>query len=1308
MKILNCYAKIFWLLLFSSYLGMYCSDELSQEADTDESDEATWIDSDEDQELKVLPIQSIEDEEGQEIKVGLTLDMPGIGKVTLYPEKDPTTGENILKATLPGRSINLSPVPIYFDNFELVIPDNRNPSINATVTIFGKRAKLELIEIKKETALKEIPIKTKEGKIVDALDLDISLLQFRILFDEKPSFTFFPEKSIDLNHIDLFVEKGKLPWLGTEINIFGQPVKLQFGFTKESAKIDFSLQNTQFSNIIPFIENTPLADANLKSVIISAKYQFAKTDGKEKPTELESAASNSSAEKDSEEELKKAAESTNIGSPSNLSLAISAQADFSKIAGSLPISLQNLNINARYSQSEGFHLDSDIKNFGVPGIGTIAKAQLIINWSEGGSASEEVDKELDKEKETEAIEKPLQIEGSTTSETTDTSSEEKNKSKRLTISIIGSGVLSIPISGFGQLKYDLNARYVDKEFNFGGKINESFSYASIDIASEALFTANITKQSINIIGNTSINGLDLIAKFAITPDEKTKETVVSVTATAKTTNWQPFVQLNKLNLVDFPSVLEDLTITNLDAAFDISKITNKNITSNLIIKGQANILNIDVDAQVSFIKNDKQTGVFLKASVPEDKLPSAIKAINIKDAFFVLSTIAYIDPVTKTQYAKGLNLAGEFDFTGDLKPLGDILHIEHLNIVGTVDPSDIRKSKFSIQLPGIIDTGIDVVSFGPLSLEVSALPSIELVTEVTVRPDKDQSLVFKGGGGVTGASLAMKLDMIGLWRNPFNLISDGFAIGNGHLGFSLITVPPYLNGLSIAGETELSKTQDIKFALSIDLINPTNIALLGQLDGRLTLEDFIKFIVCEVMHQNMDNLAAVPEVAMQDIKISFAPVASVIGQFNIEQGVTLKGIVNLFGQTVAVDFAVVKTGAKAKAAMTPITLGPLKITSGEMITGEKRNTSLGGPEIDIELSMARQQFLITGMLDIEDIFSISSDINISRSGIDFNFNTFIGPRDSKLFMASVKGFSSGPLSDPDFNLTIEMQQKFIDTIKDQIIDALKIAQVKVHEKIDTAVSNINKVDKQVKEAQDDIDKARDAVKDWASKVISIDKQIAAKKKELDSYKSKITGGSIWGDIGDTFKDAGNAIGDLAKDFVGALGEFSEQAIDEAKSLVKKGIDEAERQADKVVFAAKIIELGVEIGALEAYKGSIQVSAKAAEGFLDKVVKNLTQAGWDASKSASKGVLTGFEKAAVATLKAGEWTVRSLAEGFNVKRAVFDGSLQKIEKGELPSMLFEITILGSDRTIKFDFNFKDIAKSAADLAQDIVDKFIPGI
>jgi len=1308
MKILYCFSNIFWFLLFSAFIPIYPSDELVQDSSKEEFDESVYTDPDEEQAIHVLPTKPVETGEGEEVQIGLTMKLPVIGDIICYSEIDPKTGEDVLRATLPGKSINLSPVPLFFDNFEFIIPTGKNPYINATATIFGKKAKIELIEAKKESAFIKTPIKTKNGKEVDALSVNISVLRLRILFIDKPTLSFFPDKSLDLNHIDLLVEIGKLPSLATEINIFGQPVNVQFGFTKQSATIDFSLPSTQFSNIIPFIKNTPLAEANLKSITISAKYLFAKNSDKKSPPEEKATST-----KDTEEELKKAAESKAIGSPASLSLAISAQADFSSIDDNLKkyINLKDLTVNGTYSQAEGFHMESVIKDFRIPIIGKVSEAKFIIDWSEKINEAEELVKEAEEKEE-----KLKQIEGpkanAASSEVVKDSS--KKKGPQLTVSITGNGVFTIPISGLGQLKYTLSSEYINNEFVLGGNINESFSYSSIKIASEALFVANLSKKSITITGNTDLNGLDLIAKLVVAPDEKTKETVVALTASAKTSSWQPLAKLD----LDLPNALKNITLTNLDAGLIAEKKAGKNLTSELVVKGQANIMNIDVDAQVHFIKNDTQTGIFIKANVPEDKLPSALEKMQIKDAIFVLSTIAYVDedPITKakTKYAEGLNLKGEFNFTKDLKLVGDLLHIEHLNIVGVLDPVDIRKSKFSIQLPGIINTGTDLVSFGPLSLEVTGQPSFDLVAEVTLRPDKKNELLFKGSTGIKSAAIGFELSMFGLWKNPFNLISEDFAIGNAHLGFSFIPLPPpafvSISSFGFGGETELSKTQDIKFALKIDLQQPQNLALLGSLDGKLTLEEFVSFILCKVIKNKME-LNTIPDISMEDIKVNFAPINTEIGGLKVEEGITLKGKVNLFGEEIAVDFEVKRTGAKAQANMSPINLPPLHITSGITAKGDKRETKLNGPSVDIELSTARQQFLISGMLEIDNIFAASSDIYISRSGIEFNFETYIGPRNQNLFKGKVRGYSAGPLSNPNFSLHIEMEQHFIEFMQKQITSGLNTAQKRVQDKINETIGTINSIDKQIAQAKSTIDNATNKVEEWKNKVNSLDVQITSKKKELNYYKTKISGGSIgsiWSDAKDKLNKTGRAIGNIAKGAAIVAGVYSDQAITASKNLAQKGLEKAQKEADRIVNAAKIIELGTQIAALESGKASAIIGLKGFQLVLEKIVKGLAVGTLEASKRASIGILNAVKNSTVQILKAGEWTVKSLGEGFTIKKVVFDGSLQKIKDGELLDMLFEITFLGTNHNVKFNFNFKDVKKTASNLAEYIVNKFIPKI
>lgn len=1282
MKILKYFTKVFWILIFGVFMGNYAQDELTQEIPSETPEESVWVDTEEQQELKVLPTEPVETAQGQEEKVGLTLNIPVIGSVAFYAAKDPQSGEEILQASLPGKSINLSPIPIYFDNFELMITADKNLSANSNVRLFGKKAKLELLEAKKTGEFTQTPILTKAGKKVEALIGNISHIKFRILFEEKPSFTLFPGKSIDLKYVDLVLEIGKkFPVLETEINMFGQPVHVQFGFTTDSASVNFSLSNVLFLNIIPYVKDTPLAKSNLKLVNVSSKYLFAKKGNK---VQTKAVGQQAGSLKETEEELLKASMSTDIGSPGSLSLSFSAHADFSDILDDnlkKYINLNNLIINAAYSQAEGFHLESSINDFGIPVVGNISEAKLMVDWAKKAPVTE-----LEKQTVSKSTSKTIK----------------KNIGEHLTIAITGSGAFNIPVSGLSGLKYVLDAQYINKEFIFGGKLSESFSYASINIAADAEFTANIAKKSIVISGNTNLHGLDLIANMTVAPDEKTKETTVSFKAEAKAADWQPLVSIEGLGFL--PKEIRDITVKNLNANVTTEK-KNQKLIAELSVLGEVNILNIDLEAQVKFIKNENQTGILLKGGIPDAKMPSVFKAINIKDAFIILSTIAYEDPVSGARYQKGLNLAGEFDFTsGGLKTLSEILHIDRLNIVGSIDPTNLRNSKFYIQLPGI-NTGLHVFTFGPLALEVSAEPSIKLLAEVIVRPDKSE-LVFRGSGGISGASIALELNMLGLWRNPFNLISDDFAIGNGTVGFSLITEPPYVNGVKLGGETELTKDKDIKFAISINLTNPMNMALLGELKGTLTLEEFVSFIVNKVLRQKV-NLSDLPDIGMQDIKISFAPSTVEIGAITVEQGITLKGMITLFGKQIAVDFEVKSSGAKAQADMSPIELGPLKITAGETARGGKRETKLGGPSIDIELNAARQQFLVSGLLAIEYVFAVSTDISISRSGLDFNFQTNIGPDKSKFFTAQVKGHSSGPISNPDFELHMEMEQRFLDFMQKEVTDALAVAEKEVQEKINKALNDVATIDKQIEASKSAIAGASKNVEEWKNKIKTFDTQISSKKRELDYYKKKISGGSIWGDIGDAFKKAGNTIGDVGKKAVGGIGDISKQAIDFAQQQAKKGVSLAEQQANRVAYTGNIIKLSSEIAALETAKRSALITLQSFQLALDKVANPAAITTLEASKRTAEGVLNAAKASTVGVLQAGQWTIKSLAQGFNIKKIVFDGSLKKIENGKILGMEFECTILGSDKKVTYDLDFKDIKSSASKFADYIVNHFIPG-
>lgn len=1343
-KFFYIFIAIFFIQLPINFINIkaQAADVYQNEAPSIVQSDVINFDDTEQEEIKVLPPEPPKTPDGKEIKVGLTISIPVIGDVTLYPEKDPNTGAAQLRATLPGKQINLSPVPISFDTFELIINEGKNPSLNSRVSVFGKKATLQLVELKKETNIKteQIPgIKAKK------LTLPLKKAHFRVVFIDKPTITIIPGKTLQLNYMELIVEKGKTTTLGAEISMLGKKVDLQFEFSKTICKLTFSLPTTTLGNLISELQRTSFKDAQLKNLSVSTSFKI----GAQTPTS------------EIQEDL-----ATNF----------TATADFSSLkTNNLNLNLSNLNINAYASKDKGFHLDAEIKNLELPIIGTINNAKFVLDSAKAVEAKRatEVKAKTPTEKTEEEKDKP-----------------EVQKPATAEVSLTGNGSFEVPT--LGKLDYTLAASYSDKGFELDAEIKSPVYYAGSKI-DNAKLTLNPTTKTVKVNGDIIIKGFNLIANITIAPDPKDpnkKEVKFDAEVTKKT--WKPF---EKENVPDF---LKNIVFNNLKAKLEIQKGQTA-ATADLSLSGDAVIYGIAVTAEAKYIKTEQGQGIFVKAVVPKGKEPDGLKKLDIKNSSLIITTIPYVDPETKLAYTPGLSLTGQITLTGILAPVGKLLggKDQVFTISGTLNP-DPRKSKLSVELTKGLPLKTSKVSIGPVALQISGVPEIELYAGITVRPSpKDEELIFKGSAALNPTEIKFNLEMDGMWKNPFGI--NGFAVGNLDLGLDInpevFATTGLPSGFQMAGEIDLSEDKKIIVALSIDLVNWLNIALLGKLEGSLSLADIVTLFAEKVGAKIPKE--DIPVIEIKNIEVRFAPATAQIGPITVQEGLTVKGEINILKEKLAVDFNIDKTGITAKTDMTPITLGPLTITAGKMVDGKIRQTKFGGPEIDIELTASQQKFLVSGLLEITDLFSTSADVSISKSGIEFAFETSIGPK--QMFDAKVTGQSSGPISNPDFRLIIDLKQNFTEFIKEKVTKELDKAEKEIKEKIEAAIKKIDDIDKTIADNQQAIDDATKKVQDAKNKIDSLDKEIASADKQIEdaqqklkaaqdkvnsidtAYKSaeaeinkaqekvntlksqikgkqdkinelkkKISGGSIFDKVKNAFKRAGNTIKNTAEKAGKTIKSTAEKIGKDIKQGSEKAINVAKYSAEIAALGTEIAGLEIALktatAALNAAKGSLvglqaskatanealqvaqqfldkvvknvnkaaliaaRETAKAAltasEQFLDKVIKNIDKGVLIASRESAKGILKGAEEAGIGIMEGNKFVVKSLTQGFMINEIKFDGSLKEIEHGKLPNLLFVMHILGKEKRINLTFDFRDPEGSAKSLAKEVVKLVTP--
>src|SRR5207248_4685596 len=108
----------------------------------------------------------------------------------------------------------------------------------------------------------------------------------------------------------------------------------------------------------------------------------------------------------------------------------------------------------------------------------------------------------------------------------------------------------------------------------------------------------------------------------------------------------------------------------------------------------------------------------------------------------------------------------------------------------------------------------------------------------------------------------------------------------------------------------------------------------------------------------------------------------------IEPGITLKGELTVFDKKAIIDFNVDQSGIRATGCLSKIDIGSFHITKSpsEVATMTPARASIckgleEGPIIDMQLNKEKQSILISGMLELDNIFSVNNYLTISKDGI---------------------------------------------------------------------------------------------------------------------------------------------------------------------------------------------------------------------------------------------------------------------------------------------------------------------------------------
>lgn len=347
-------------------------------------------------------------------------------------------------------------------------------------------------------------------------------------------------------------------------------------------------------------------------------------------------------------------------------------------------------------------------------------------------------------------------------------------------------------------------------------------------------------------------------------------------------------------------------------------------------------------------------------------------------------------------------------------------------------------------------------------------PRLGVAVGILVRPTPQELLRLKGSVDFSFKDVTIGAQMLGTWHNAFTL--KGWDLSNVSLMLGFLYGTPFPDRLGGSAYLKIHNTFDAGFKFVADA-DVSNMGFEGNIDRVLTLFDIIDIFLKATKFPLPEGVKKLPMLLeIRNVYARYAPKDLRVGDQLIERGFALKADVTILKKQGHLDIRADDNGLKAFGTIEKINvLDLLKITSAD---------GKGDPKIDIEVTLDRQNFLITGLINIANIIQQSSFVEIASDGFKFEFIQAVGPtlwHNKPLLLASVKGATSGTLTDPQFNLNLEFQQYFQDFIKEQVQENFKIAEKAISDELTNAQHTIDRVHGVVDEANRQIDDARKQV-----------------------------------------------------------------------------------------------------------------------------------------------------------------------------------------------------------------------------------------
>lgn len=713
------------------------------------------------------------------------------------------------------------------------------------------------------------------------------------------------------------------------------------------------------------------------------------------------------------------------------------------------------------------------------------------------------------------------------------------------------GISTIQIPKIGSISASIQGSFIRGQVNpegkkgknrlmISGEITSDVSYVGISLKNFMLNFDSGSKTT-ELAGTASIEGFDFQIILSIAPiplgAEEMQGDIISTEDGPKRIELRGVAQ-KQATFFPFKDtkipMLESIGITNLTPEFVLIKVKGGGASGyGLTLRGIIHFLGEDVAAILKRIPPDRGapgwflTMVLTKGATLAQKIP-VLGGININEAYITISSANFTDDsvdITSPYHyiRKGINLMARVPLTGPLAPAAKFTGgnaNSTFELATTIDLQHPENTMLRVILSNGSPDSHKIVSLGAVSALIGSeggIPTLGFEVAIIFRPPHQQPLNLVGSMKFEGPKSIIEAFLVGDWVNPFGL--NGITISN--FGMRVGSIGPNPTEIGGGGKLKMklgNKTIESECYFVFDE-SLTDLAFEAKLNEQLTMIDIISGFA-EPLHITFVNQAldafkyVTPKLT--NIELRFAPKTVIIGPVTIGQGITIKGDVEMLGEKGSIDLNLDTGGITAIGFINPIHLGPISVT-GDVVNPK---CSSKCPGFDIQLTLERQNFLISGVVDLGGIYQAKTDIRIGSSGLSFDmeeeFN--LGPLGQS--KTQIRAETSGPISNPDFKIHMEFSSDIKKKLKEQIDMGIAIAAKEVQKGIDDAERNLNAG-------------AADAQKQINTAMNNATQQINDARKKLDPIKNAKASAS------NAIKDAQNKVKEIntalhALDCPGAL------------------------------------------------------------------------------------------------------------------------------------------------------------------------------